>query len=475
MKSNGKDFRVRFAPSPTGRLHIGNARTAALNWLLARHHGGSFILRIEDTDIARSTRESEADILRDLRWLGLDWDEGPDAGEPHGPCRQSERTGLYREAAERLLREGKAYLCHASDNQLEKFRGERLDGGSAPIYRGELSAPGVGESPEPSIRFRVPPGTGAWNDLVKGAVSIGHENIGDFVILRADSRPTYNFAVVVDDILMRISHVVRGDDHISNTPRQLMLYSALGAELPAFAHIPMILGPDHSRLSKRHGATSVGEFREAGFLPDALINYLSLLSWSSPSGDDFLPLERLIGEISFERLGRSAAVFDPVKLRWLNGRHIRVLPEDDLVRLLREFAGDAAQRFGPGTFREIALACRDSLETLADIREQLAVFEGRKGTVDDPGAREVLLSPEAGRVLPLLADSAERLENATAQDFKQLLNDAGKTAGVKGKLLYMPVRIALTGRMHGPELPRIMSVLGPVRVAELLRDVPAST
>lgn len=468
MESN--NFRVRFAPSPTGMLHIGNARTAALNWLLAKRYAGTFILRIEDTDTARSTPESEAAILRELEWLGLDWQEGPDKGGPYSPYRQSERGELYRDMAGRLVTSGAAYRCHASDSQLEQFRNERLASGQTPAYRGELSAPGAGESAEPSVRFRVTEGVSVWPDLVKGEMTIPHDNIGDFVILRADGRPTYNFAVVADDIDMRISHVVRGDDHLSNTPRQLMLYDALKATAPEFAHIPMILGPDHQRLSKRHGAASVGEFREAGYLPQALINYLSLLSWSSPSGDEFLPVERLCTEIDFERLGRSAAVFDPAKLRWLNGRYIRALAEDDLLTILSAFAGPRAEEFGRERFRLAALACRDSLELLTDIVTQLDLFEGRRAPVTGAEELEILRAGQASGVLSSLAEGVERMESGGEEEYKALLKAAGQAAGVKGKLLYMPVRIALTGQMHGPELPKIMAVMGPRRVVELLRE-----
>ncbi|MCE5271971.1 glutamate--tRNA ligase [bacterium] len=464
-------FRVRFAPSPTGLLHIGNARTAVLNWMLARHYGGQFILRIEDTDTARSSPESEESILQDLCWLGLDWQEGPDCGGPYGPYRQSERGPLYWEAAERLVDCGEAYVCHASDSQLEAFRAGRLAAGEQPVYRGELSGPEVGEATEPSIRLRVPEGESAWADLVKGEVAINHDNIGDFVLLRADGRPTYNFAVVVDDIRMRISHVVRGDDHLSNTPRQLMLYRALRAAVPDFAHIPMILGPDHQRLSKRHGATSVGEFRLAGYLPQALINYLSLLSWSSPSGEEFLSVERLCAEIDFERLGRSAAVFDPTKLRWLNGRHIRTLEEPVLVEILKQFTGGRDGAFSEGQFRQIAAACRDNLELLEDIKAQLELFEGRNAPVSGAEELEILRAAQPTGLLENLATVVGALEEGAGEpEFKALLKQAGQAASVKGRQLYMPVRVALTGRMHGPELPRIMAVLGPRRVAGLLRD-----
>lgn len=468
------DFRVRFAPSPTGMLHIGNARTAALNWLLARHHGGSFILRIEDTDIERSTAESESSILDDVRWLGLDWDEGPDVGGDYGPYRQSERSRLYIDSAKQLLDSGRAYYCHASDQEMENYREETLARGEAPLYRGQLSGENVETGPDGkpgSIRFRVPDEVNRWLDLAKGEVAIEGGTVSDFIILRADGRPTYNFACVVDDLLMKISHVVRGDDHLSNTPRQLMVYRALGAEIPQFAHIPMILGPDHKRLSKRHGATSVSEFKEQGYLPQALINYLSLLSWSSESGDDFLNLERLKEEIDFDRLGKSAAVFDMGKLRWLNGKHIRELDEDKLIGLAKEYSGGMDSRFDDSSFREAVLACRDSLELLPDIRTHLPLFTGKSpDEVADPEALDMLGSEEASKTIPILSGYLASEGSIDAEGAKELIKKAGKECGVKGKMLFMPIRLALTGQMHGPELPRLIAVIGPRRSAELLKE-----
>jgi len=466
----GKEFRARFAPSPTGLLHIGNARTAILNWLLARKAGGSFFLRIEDTDLERSSRESEVRIIEDLRWLGLDWDEGPDVGGPRGPYRQSERTERYREAAEKLLKQGLAYYCHMTDEQMEEFRRERLARGESVAYRGSLSGPDIPEVPgsPTAIRFRVPGGASTWIDRVKGAVTVSHETVGDFIILRSDGRPTYNFAVVIDDIAMQVSHVIRGDGHLSNTPRQLMLYRALEAGPPEFAHIPMILGPDHKLLSKRHGATSLGEYRDSGYLPQALINYLSLLSWSSASEEEFLPVERLLEEIDFDRLGKSAVVFDPGKLRWLNGKHIRALPEEKLEELLRPFAGAKADRFSAEQFSRIVLACRDKIELLTEIETLLDIFSGNPARIEEAQDLELLQSPEGQSVLGALARRLRLERPAEIEQMQALLGAVGLETAVKGKLLYMPVRLALTGQRHGPELPRIMSVLGAERCAGLL-------
>jgi len=463
-------FRVRFAPSPTGMLHIGNARTAILNWLLARRYGGSFILRIEDTDAARSSAESETAILEDLRWLGLDWDEGPDLGGRHGPYRQSERGEHYTSCAETLVERGLAYYCRLTDEQMKVFRAEALAAGNQPLYRGQLSGPNKKEGgPQPpAVRFKVPEGQSTWQDLVKGEVTISHQTISDFILLRADGRPTYNFAAAVDDRAMEITHVVRGDDHLYNTPRQMMLHAALESAEPAFAHIPMILGPDRRRLSKRHGATSVREFRRAGYLPETLINYLSLLSWSSPSGEEFLETERLRAEIDFERLGTSAAIFDETKLRWLNGRHIRVLDSGRLSGLLRDFAGPQADSFDSRQWDLISRACREKIELLSDISGHLDVFSGAVPAIEDPEARALLETDEARRVLKLMAARLRQTGSEDAESMKTVIKEVGSETAVKGKLLYMPVRLAISGHMHGPDLPLIMAVLGAERCAELL-------
>ncbi|HEY8534880.1 MAG TPA: glutamate--tRNA ligase, partial [Vicinamibacterales bacterium] len=311
-------MRLRFAPSPTGQLHVGNARTALFNWLLARGHGGTFILRIEDTDRERSTPESEKSILDDLRWLGLDWDEGPDIGGPAGPYRQSERLALYHEHAKRLIESGAAYYCFCSPEQVEADRQAALAAGLPPRYSGRCRAIEPADARrrvdagEPAvIRFRVPEARDVtFIDAVRGAVTVSTDTIGDPVLLRTDGHPAYNFAVVVDDALMRVTHVVRGEDHISNTPRQLLLYEAFGWTPPEFAHLSLVLGPDHAPLSKRHGATSVAEFRSRGYLPEALANYLALIGWSPGGGEELLPLDELARRFSLRTVSHSAGVFD---------------------------------------------------------------------------------------------------------------------------------------------------------------------
>ncbi|WP_456431621.1 glutamate--tRNA ligase, partial [Thermosulfuriphilus sp.] len=321
--------KTRFPPSPTGHLHIGGARTALFNWLFARHHGGSFVLRFEDTDRERSRPEYAQAIREAMEWLGLNWDEGP--------YYQSQRLELYREHIERLVAEGKAYWCRCSPEELEAKREKALAEGRKPKYDGACRDLGLGPGPGRVVRFRIPPtGSTVVEDLIRGPVAFDHQELDDFIILRSDGIPTYHFAVVIDDMTMGITHVIRGDDHLNNTPKHILLFEALGASVPRFAHVPMILGPDRTRLSKRHGAMSVLAYREAGYLPQALINYLVRLGWSYGDQEIF-SLEELIEKFSLENIGRSAAVFNPDKLLWLNAHYIKEESVESLARLVRPF------------------------------------------------------------------------------------------------------------------------------------------
>ncbi len=361
-------IRVRFAPSPTGQLHVGNARTALFNWLLAHGKDGTFVLRIEDTDAERSTRESEISILEDLRWLGLDWDEGPDVGGPHGPYRQSERLHLYASYANELLASSHAYYCFCTAEKLDADRQADLAAGRPPKYHGTCRSLPLADTEarmergeRPVIRFRVPESEEIrFQDLVRGEVVFSTEVIGDFVIVRSDGRPQYNFAVVVDDSLMEVTHVIRGEDHISNTPRQILLYQALGFTPAEFAHLSLVLGPDHTPLSKRHGATSVAEFRARGYLPEALVNYLALIGWSprtdGGSGEhdaELQPVDEMARRFAIEDVGHSAGVFDLEKLAWMNRHYMKAAaPARLAAEALRFFTAqglrDAAHRRGDG-------------------------------------------------------------------------------------------------------------------------------
>lgn len=459
-------IRVRFAPSPTGHLHVGNARTALLNWLFARHNAGQFVLRIEDTDVERSRPEFERSVREDLHWLGLDWDEGPEVGGPFGPYHQSQRLSIYRDLAERLEREGRAYRCYCTPEELAREREEMLARGESPKYSGrcrnltrEQREAFEREGRSWTLRFRVDSGSTTFTDLIKGEVTVDHEMIGDFVIVRSDGTPTYNFACVIDDALMRISHVIRAEDHLSNTPKQLLLYEALGFTAPSFAHVPLILGPDRMPLSKRHGATSVQQFRELGYLPEALVSFLSGLSWSSPSGEEILSLEQLVGEFDLSRVATSPAIFNFEKLRWMNGVFIRKLPLDRLVQLAKPYL-EAAQVPVPSSDRlERMLALvQDRLETLADVADELRVFFFEPRFTAEVVA--VLRKDSAKKVLWSFLRQVRMLERLDADSFRLIMKEAGNETGILGKDLWMPVRAALTGRLHGPSLAEVAALLG---------------
>jgi nondiscriminating glutamyl-tRNA synthetase len=466
-------MRVRFAPSPTGQLHVGNARTALFNWLLARGHDGTFILRIEDTDAERSTRESEESILEDLRWLGLEWDEGPDAGGAGGPYRQSERLHLYTSYANELLAGGHAYHCFCAPQKLEADRRAMLAAGRPPRYAGTCRA----VSPEEArrrldageravVRFRVPEHIDvSFQDLVRGEVTFSTDVIGDPVLVRSDGRPAYNFAVVVDDALMEITHVIRGEDHISNTPRQVLLYRALGFGPPRFAHLSLVLGPDHTPLSKRHGATSVAEFRERGYLPEALVNYLALIGWSPRTGggetaDDaeLMPMDELARRFALEDVGHSAGVFDPEKLAWMNRHYMKMASPGRM-------AAESARFFQVRGFlkrkTDIAMAYIESIlpmavgsvDRLEEVPDRLAFLFAydAPAALQRPAVAEVLHEPGAREVIAALPDAIDGpLMDRDA--FRAMATRVKEKTGQKGKTLFHPIRVALTGEGGGPEL-----------------------
>jgi nondiscriminating glutamyl-tRNA synthetase len=460
-------MRVRFAPSPTGHLHVGNARTALFNWFLARRSGGTLVLRVEDTDTERSSTASEAGILEDLRWMGLSWDEGPIVGGASGPYRQSERLAIYREHAERLLAQGAAYYCFCSAERIERDRRAALIEGRPPRYAGTCRGIDPGQArarvqagEAAALRFCVPDhGHVGFDDLVRGHVSFDLITIGDPVIVRSDGRPAYNFAVVVDDALMRISHVVRGEDHISNTPRQLLLYQAFGYEPPRFAHLSLVLGPDHSPLSKRHGATSVAEFRARGYLPEALVNYLALIGWSPGGGDEILPLDEMARRFSIEAVGHSAGVFDEEKLAWINRHYLREADPVRLASLSVPFLQQAGLATKP---TEEALAflasaigiASDAVDRLADVPSRLGVlftFDA-DAALRQPDVSAVLAEPGARDVVLAFADEIAQLGRLSKDEFRAAAGRVRARTGQKGKGLFHPIRVALTGAAAGPEL-----------------------
>ncbi|HXI28201.1 MAG TPA: glutamate--tRNA ligase, partial [Vicinamibacterales bacterium] len=460
-------MRVRFAPSPTGKLHVGNARTALFNWLLARGQGGTFVLRIEDTDAERSTRESEAAILRDLRWLGLDWDEGPDVDGPHGPYRQSERLHLYQSYATELLSAGKAYYCFCSTAQLEAERQEALATGRAQHYAGtcrrlapEQAAARIAAGEHPAIRFRVPEDRDVvFTDAVRGEVRFQTEVIGDPVIVRADGNPAYNYAVVVDDALMEVTHVIRGEDHISNTPRQLLLYEALGFTPPIFAHLSMVMGPDHAPLSKRHGATSVGEFRSKGYLPEALVNYLALIGWSPGGNDELLPIDELARRFSLDHVGHSAGVFDEEKLAWANRHYLKVADPRRLAELAAPYFAAAGVAMAPDArgleFLAAAMAMASaSVDRLEQVPARLAFlfdYDPARALGDGQTADE-MRAAGARAVVAALADELGPAPRLDRETFREIANRVKARTSQKGKALFHPIRVVLTGRPDGPEL-----------------------
>jgi glutamyl-tRNA synthetase len=475
-------MRVRFAPSPTGHLHVGNVRTALFNWLLARRHEGTFILRIEDTDLERSTADSDAAILDDLRWLGLEWDEGPAVGGPVGPYRSSERLGEYQSRARVLIEEGLAYHCFCTPEQLEAERNAALENNLPPKYSGRCAAMDPAESQrriqageQAAVRFRTPQNREiAFTDLVRGEIRFHTDVIGDQVLLRSDGHPAYNFAVVVDDGLMGVTHVVRGEDHISNTPRQILIYEALRFTPPAFGHVAMVLGPDHTKLSKRHGAVSVDEFREKGYLPEALLNYLALLSWSPGDNQELMPVAEMAKRFSLSDVGHSASVFDEEKLAWVNRHYLKGADHDRLARLsipYLERAGLLTGRLTPEGFAYLASLVPlfntsiDRLEQVPARLQQLFQFSAAAAHEDSTVRGEVTQAP-ARQVIAALTEelqSAPRLLDKQA--FRAVADRVKQKTGQKGRALFHPIRIALTGSGDGPELDLLVPAMD--RGAEL--------
>jgi glutamyl-tRNA synthetase len=445
---------------------VGNARTALFNWLMARGQGGTFIVRIEDTDVERSTRESEQAILDDLRWLGLDWVEGVEAGGEYGPYRQTERLHVYRAHAIELLSAGKAYYCFCSAEQLEADRQEALKAGTPPKYTGRCrtllrdeARRRVEQGEAAVIRFRVPETANVtFDDIVRGSLAFDIDVIGDFVLLRSNGVPAYNFAVVIDDALMAITHVVRGEDHISNTPRQVLLYRAFGWMPPTFAHVPYVLGPDHAPLSKRHGATSVREFRDRGYLPEALTNYLALIGWSPGEGEELLPIGELARRFRLENVGHSAGVFDVEKLAWVNRHYLKSADSRRLAELALPYLGQAgwistATAADLEFLTGIVPAATASVDRLEQVPRRLAfLFDySAERSLDVQQIRDEALGarPVIDALASELAASGPLLDR---DRFRAAAARVREKTGQKGKALFHPIRLALTGEAEGLEL-----------------------
>jgi glutamyl-tRNA synthetase len=460
------DVRVRFAPSPTGHLHVGGARTALFNWLFARHHGGAFILRIEDTDRSRSTDANIDSIVDALRWLELDWEEGP----PSAGYRQTERFDLYREHAARLVAAGRAYYCDCPPELLDQQRKAAEARKETFRYNGRCRDRGLTAG---ALRLRIPDnGATVVDDLIHGPVTFDHAQLDDWILVRTDGTPTYNFCVVVDDVTMRITHVIRGNDHLSNTPKQVLAYDALGYEVPAFAHVSMILGADRARLSKRHGATSVQAYREQGILPEAMVNYLARLGWSSGDKEMFTRAE-LVERFDIKDVSSAGAIFDQTKLEWLSQEHIKVADGARLAALVRPFI-EAAGLWAPPTERLVPMldTLRERSRTLRELVE-VGRFYFERPTTYEEKSRATLFTPMGAERLAVLIDRLAALTPFAAPSIEALYRGLAESMGLKLVDLAQLTRLAVTGRTASPPLFDVLALLGRDEVLERLRAARA--
>jgi glutamyl-tRNA synthetase len=474
-------IRVRFAPSPTGYLHVGGARTALFNWLFARRHGGSFVLRIEDTDAERSSWEMVSGIVDGLRWLGLDWDEGPDIGGPHAPYFQSERLAKYRQAAAQLVARGAAYYCYCTPESLQQKRQAAEAAGGGWVYdrtccalsEEEIARREAAGTPR-AVRFRVPDGSTGFADLVHGPIEFANAVIEDFVVLRSDAQPTYHLSVVVDDIDMKITHVVRGDDHISNTPKQVLLYGALGATPPAFAHVPLILGTDKKRLSKRHGATSVMEYHRLGYLSEAMVNFLALLGWSPGGDQEIFIRDELVEQFALEGISGGNAVFNPEKLDWVNQQHLQRLQAREVAERLEPVLraeglwSDDLATTRRAWFEALINLYRPRIKRLDQLAQEARPLLAEAVTYE-PEAVTKHLKPGIDEHLSALADAFAGLETFNAAALEATLRALAELRQVKAAALIHAARVAVTGRAASPGLFEMLELAGRDRVVARLR------
>ncbi|MFC2160315.1 glutamate--tRNA ligase [Acidobacteriota bacterium] len=466
-------IRVRFAPSPSGFLHVGNARTALFNWLFARRANGSCVLRIEDTDVERSSIEYEHKLIADLKWLGLDWDEGPESGGPFGPYRQSLRLDIYASYTQKLLEERKAYYCFCSPEELEKNRKAAISAGKMPIYSGKCRTFPLDEARSRQkkgegavVRLKTPDeGTMSYHDLVRGPLSFELKLIGDPVLVRSNGLPAYNYVVVIDDALMQISHVIRGEDHISNTPRQILTYEALSLIPPQFAHLSMVMGQDNTRLSKRHGATAVDQFEKDGILPEALLNYLALLGWSHPEEKEILTKQELLETFILKNVNRSAAIFDYDKLHWLNRQHTKFLssreksekafPYLDAADYLPKIMSDESWTWLGEAVEDLI----EGADRFSDLPAKFSPFFDFDLTKLDTAAKEILASECGRKVVTLFASKITDTDPFNYEVFASFVQEIKEESGCKGKDLFHPLRIALTARLSGLKLDRFIPLV----------------
>jgi len=479
------EIRVRYAPSPTGHLHIGNARTALFNYLFARHLGGKLIIRIEDTDVKRNVAGGEESQLKYLKWLGVTWDESVDIGGSYGPYRQTERLDIYKKYWQELMDKGLAYRCYCTEEELEKEREEQVARNETPRYSGkhrnltdEQIAAFEAEGRVPSIRFKVPENrTYTFHDMVKGTITFDTAEMGDFVIVKKDGIPTYNFAVVIDDYLMKISHVLRGEDHVSNTPRQLMIYEALGWEAPQFAHMTLIVNEHKKKLSKRDESIIqfIEQYDDLGYLPETLFNFIALLGWSPEGEQEIFTREELIEVFDAARLSKSPAVFDTQKLAWMNNEYIKAASVERIVELCLphlQKAGLVAAQLNEeqhAWVRDLVALHQDKLRSASEIVEHTALFFA-EDIQDEVEATEVLAEETVPTVLAaFLAELQQEGAEFTVDGIKNMIKAVQKATGFKGKALFMPIRAAITGQTHGPDLNQSLYLLGKEKVIARLQ------
>ncbi len=468
--------RVRFAPSPTGDLHVGNARTALFNWLFAKRYGGDFILRIEDTDQERTSPVFEKNILEDLKWLSIEWEEGPEKGGSLGPYHQIQRLDIYDKYTKELVSAGKVYPCYCTEEELEAERASLLSMRMMPRYTGKCKRLTDREREalesrgrKPALRFSVDKGTIEFKDLIRREMKFDGDAIGDFIIVRSNRIPSYNFAAVVDDHLMEITHVIRGEDHLSNTAIQILLYRALDFKPPEFAHHSLILGKDRTKLSKRHGSVAVREFKNRGILSPALLNYLSLLGGSVGEGKEVASMEEIIDMFSLDKAGKSGAIFDEAKLKWLNAIYIRNYDVDKLTELLLPFikeAGYDVDLMNRGWLHQVVEALRDNLVTLADIGLYLSIFIDDKYSISDEA--RAILRDDAAAVVKVLYEELEQRKISERDFYHDLMRSVRRKTGLKAKNLFLPIRAAITGRTSGPELEKVFAILGKESIVRRL-------
>ncbi|KEP25773.1 glutamate--tRNA ligase [Bacillus zhangzhouensis] len=482
----GNEVRVRYAPSPTGHLHIGNARTALFNYLFARSQGGKFIIRIEDTDQKRNVEGGEESQLRHLQWLGIDWDESIDKDGGYGPYRQSERNDIYKKYYDELLEKDLAYKCYCTAEELEEEREAQIARSEMPRYSGKCSHLSkeeedklIAEGREPSIRFRVPKGEIIkFGDMVKGDISFETDGIGDFVIVKKDGTPTYNFAVAVDDHLMKMTHILRGEDHISNTPKQIMIFNAFGWDVPLFGHMTLIVNENRKKLSKRDESIIqfIEQYKNLGYLPEALFNFIALLGWSPVGEEELFTKEQFIDIFDVNRLSKSPALFDMHKLKWVNNQYVKALDLDQVIALTLphlQKAGKVSEQLTEEEntwVRKLISLYHEQLSYGAEIVELTELFFKEQIEYNQE-AREVLAEEQVPEVMASFASQLERLESFTPDEIKAAIKAVQKETGHKGKKLFMPIRVAVTGQTHGPELPQSIELLGKETVLNRIKQI----